>query len=366
MKLDLDRVLWEQRDLGALCRARPADKTELYWPNANYGLARTLKEYAGYPLDLPVNAIIPHGVYHDRVNVFPGEKNAPLPAVLNYPDYRADAWAAVSDKLVVPSASPFLYALHIHCEEYGEGKHDLGGTLFFPAHSTSGIDKSGDWGAVMDELDALDDKYKTPMSARQAEPPVQVCIHWSDYNKGLHRKFTERGYKIVSAGSQHLPGFFTRILHLLGRHTYAASNDVGAAVYHPAAMGMQTLLIGEHTDESVSLTDAMDHTPLRGERAKVCPFCKTRSDAKPPHTPDCRGTKIAVPVGEYSGVGLTKMHRVLRADKGSERETKAEFRAVFRDGGHVERHLLALDLLGSEHFKSPAGLYADLAMVAAL
>ena len=356
MKLDLDRVLWEQRNLGALCRARQADKTELYWPNANYGLARTLKEYAGYPLDLPVNAIIPHGVYHDRVNVFPGEKNAPLPAVLNYPDYRAEAWAAVSDKLIVPSASPFLYALHMHREEYGEGEHDLGGTLFFPAHSTSGIDKTGDWGAVMDELDALDERYK----------PVKVCIHWSDYNKGLHSKFIERGYKVVSAGSQHLDGFFTRILHLLGRHTYAASNDVGAAVYHPAAMGMQTLMVGEHTDESVKLTDVMDRTALRGERAKVCPFCKTRSDAKPPHTPGCAGAKVAIPVGDYSGEGLTKMHRVLKANKASERETKAEFRAVFRDGGHVERHLLALDLLGSENFKSPAELRADLEMVAAL
>ena len=145
---------------------------ELYWPNSNYGNARTLKTYAGYPLNKPVQAVIPHGVfyegeaYDERFAIFPGEAKAPVPCVLNYPAHRDKPWSEFKE--VVPMAAPFVYALQVYPHNPVRR-----GSIIMPQHSTTLYDQEFDW----------------PLFARlcndQIPRPRTYLAYWEDLQRGV-------------------------------------------------------------------------------------------------------------------------------------------------------------------------------------
>lgn len=230
--IDLEQALADQTDLTALCAERTAfHSAEKFVRNETYGFARILKEYAGYPLDRHINAVVPHGVYLNASQMIVEERESGLPAVLNYPAFRADIWRETTDKVVVPSASPVLYAMARMRERYPVGV-ERNGTIFFPAHTVSHDQTDSEWDEVAEGLLALEERFQ----------PVTVCVYYVDYWKGLHRPFERRGLRLVSAGNHADPQFMYRWLHLASTHRYAASNDVGGALLYASAAGLPTFL----------------------------------------------------------------------------------------------------------------------------
>ena len=75
-----DQAWKDQQDLDSLCRDRPLETPELFGPNAFYGFDRALKTYCDLPL------------------------------ILCYPPFRRHVYLRQTNKLVLPGASPFLYA----------------------------------------------------------------------------------------------------------------------------------------------------------------------------------------------------------------------------------------------------------------
>jgi hypothetical protein len=234
MVIDLERVLADQKDLGALCSGRPVQGAEAYWSNSNYGFARVLKSYAGYPPDEPVWAVIPHGVYFRSDRIYSGEVTAPVPAVLSYPQYADRAYRRFTNKHVIPSASPFLYALAQFRAAF-HSPHNVEGTIFFPKHSTAVVDVVTDWDRLAQEVRALPTKYQ----------PVTICLHWQDFVRGRAKPFQRLGLPLVSAGHFSDQEFLYRLLHLLSLHRYAASNDVASNLLYAVAAETPYFLVGQ-------------------------------------------------------------------------------------------------------------------------
>ncbi len=311
--ITLEQALHDQKDPDTLF-AEPdlSASVEKFARNEGYGWAGILKQYAGYPSRLPVEAVIPHGVYLDTERVAEEELEAPVPAVLNYPAMRNTTWERLSDKVVVPSASPFLYALELFRREF-PGPATTDGTIFFPAHATETMHWDVDWEALVRTLTALDDEHQ----------PVTVCMHMAEYEKGFHRIFADAGFEVVSAGNPWDREFIYRWLHLLSMHRFAASNDVGGCAYYSVRAGTPFFLLG---DVPKMRLDSSLH------------FVQQQ-------------------------VGL-----FYRATSQQIRQTAARIRATFVDeeGTGVTRVELTDYLLGAENLKTPEELHAALEEVARL
>lgn len=228
--IDLAQAIESQRDLELLCNGplEPApEEREMH--NSGYGFAQILKRYAGYPLDKPVEAVIPHGVYMDASRMLGYELEAPVPAVLNYPAFRSRVWEASSDKILVPSASPFLYALSMFRKNF-VATPEPEGTLFFTPHRDASMYVVCDYGPLIKALQSLDARYH----------PVTVCASIVDYRKGDHLPFIEAGFDVVCAGQPEDQEYVYRWLHLLSRHRYAVGTRVGGWLFYSVAAGVST------------------------------------------------------------------------------------------------------------------------------
>jgi hypothetical protein len=312
--IDLEQTLRDQKDLDALFV--PPDlstSVEKYSRNDAYGFAAILKAYAGYDPALPVEAVIPHGVYVDAERIAEEELEAAVPAVLNYPAFRSAAWERVSDKTIVPSASPFLYGLSMFRQAFPESQSGTG-TIFFLAHSIDTVHLTVGRGSLVRELRALDERFQ----------PVTVCIHMTDHAKGLHQPFVDAGFNVVSAGNVWDPEFLNRWLHLLFSHSFAASNDIGGSAYYSVAAGMPFILVGD--------------------------------------TPDI----VIDPTTRFITENMGMFYRPPTSTQVL--ETLANIRAVFAEDGDAEldKEGLAAYLLGAENFKSPAEMRGVLEYVAGL
>jgi len=222
--LTLEEALASQKDLGNLCADRPLDTNEIFQPNAFYGNDSVLKRYAGLPQEYPLKVIIPHGIVFADDFVWKEEARSFLPAVWCYSSHRESAYINATRKVVIRSASPFLYAVEML---KGQPQPERRGTIFFPAHSTHYVTSQMDFEALAEELTHLGEEHQ----------PVTVCIYWRDFNLGHHLPFQEHGFPIVSAGHIYDRAFLFRLYHLCSMHRYAASNELGSQLFYSIKSG---------------------------------------------------------------------------------------------------------------------------------
>ena len=250
--LDFETAWAQQEDLDKLTAWRAPRMREVYWANNNYGFARAMKEYAKYPIMKPVFGVVPHGVYLNAdQELFPGERDAPVPAVFPYPEFMDDAWREQSDKIVLPACSPFLYALALMKGQIGTERRK--GTLYFPKHSTEKNRFTTETARVIEMLKALPEKCQ----------PVTVSAHWYDYSQGLHKPYEEAGFQIVSAGHFHDDEFVFRLIHLMSAHAYVSGDGVGSSLFYALAAGVPSFLLdvtvtSEKDDDFYQLAPSME------------------------------------------------------------------------------------------------------------
>jgi hypothetical protein len=222
--LTLHQTLTDQQDLDRLCSDRPHRTEEVFAPNAFYGNARVLKQYARLPSSYSLKAVLPHGVVLNANDVWAAEADVPLPLVLCYPLYRVSAYQRATNKMIEPAAAPFAYAVELMRAQPQPAR---AGTIFFPAHSTPHITVRMDYERLAAELAGLEEALR----------PVTVCIYWKDFVLGHHRPFVERGLRVVSAGHMFDPNFLYRFYHLCSQHRYSASNARGSHVFYSVLAG---------------------------------------------------------------------------------------------------------------------------------
>jgi hypothetical protein len=218
-----DKALADQRDLDSLCGDRALETREVFVPNAFYGNDLVLKLYCGWPLDRTLKVIIPHGVVFNREYLWEAERRARLPVVLAYPDYRLATYRAHTRKIVLPGTAPFVFV----CRMMRQPATQRSGTLFFPAHSTHGVNARTDHAAIAQRLTRLGSRCQ----------PVRVCVYWRDYLAGRHVPYAAQGFEIVSAGHMYDPQFLFRLYHLLSMHRFAASHTTGSYIFQAVHAG---------------------------------------------------------------------------------------------------------------------------------
>lgn len=248
----------EKARLDKLCADRPLSTNEIFSGNAFYGIDRVLKDYVGFPMSYALKGVWPHGLVYSKSHIWDSEVGTPLPVVFCYPEYRAPAYRNQTNKRVIPSASPFLYAL----DQVRPPDGKRSGTLFFPGHSTHHITAEMNFEHLADKLDALDDRYH----------PVTVCIYWKDYLMGRHEIFEERGFPIVSAGHMFDNEFLYRLARLLSMFQYAAGNHIGSHLFYAIRAGCQYF----HVKGSGYLVESHNKELLERDRSENDPVLETK------------------------------------------------------------------------------------------
>jgi hypothetical protein len=200
---------------------------EVYPPNMNYGHAKILKEYSGYPMDKPVRALIPHGIAFDD-ELYTGEITSRTKVVLNNLEFRDAPWS--DHKVVIPSAFTFMYAKEL----YGDPNLVRRGTVYFPQHSTSAFHMDVDWWDIYDKLKALPEEFK----------PITICLYWEDVNRGTLDKYWG-GFKTVCNGHVYDQDFYKKLVPMLQGAKYIASNDIGSYTFHATMVGTPFFLLGK-------------------------------------------------------------------------------------------------------------------------
>jgi glycosyltransferase involved in cell wall biosynthesis len=226
--LTLEETLASQNNLYQLCAVRPFEIHEIFSGNAFYGHDFILKKYTDLPLNYPLKAIIPHGIYLSDA-VWEPEIQSTLPVIFSYPSYREQAYIhSLEDKgihkVVIPVASPFLYLLELLKEN---PKPERKGTILFPAHSTHFVTSQADWESLAEELINLPEEFQ----------PITACIYWRDIELGQHLPFQRRGMRIVSAGHMLDWNFLFRFYHLCSIHRYSTSNEFGSHIFFSIKAG---------------------------------------------------------------------------------------------------------------------------------
>jgi hypothetical protein len=239
--------------LDDLCADREIETSEIFEGNAYYGIDHILKNYAGLPQGYALKGVWPHGLVFNQSHLWSAEVGARLPAAFCYPEYRAPAYHRQTNKRVILSASPFLYAL----DQIEQPDEERAGTLFFPAHSTHHLTAEMNFEVLADRLEELDETYK----------PVTVCIYWKDYLMGRHEIFAHRGFPIVSAGHMFDNSFLHRLARLLSRFQYAAGNHIGSHLFYAVKAGCRYF----HIEGSEYQLDSDDEELLERDRSNHDP-----------------------------------------------------------------------------------------------
>jgi hypothetical protein len=199
---------------------------ELFAPNAWYGGARIMKQYACWPLPLPL--VVPHGVCFSSKFVWEAELNAPVNGIYVFPRYRKAAYQAAYPGTALDGCSPWLYIR----KDSNLRKAKKRGTVVFPGHSTHHLNAT-----------ANDSEYASFLSSLPAnEGPVVVCAYWRDIELNRHRPYLRQGLEVVSAGHMYDEEFLPRLANLLHGAEYVRTNAIGSHALYAAAAGCKVVI----------------------------------------------------------------------------------------------------------------------------
>ncbi len=259
----------EAEDLAMVCRARELSTAEIFEPNAFYANDLILKRYAGLPAQYPLKLVLPHGVNLSDDFLWDVEREALLPAVLCYNDWRCNVYRRKTQKVIFRSAVPFAYLATMLQPPSPVLRS---GTLFFPAHSTHRVTALADFDGLADELGRLESKFL----------PVTVCVYWRDYELGHHLPFLKRGLQVVSAGHIFDPDFLYRFYYLCQRYRYAASNSIGSHLFYSFLSGCSFFLLSGYEVSRSGSAEALrtDVSMPSGHSAEVKRIFATPTDVQ--------------------------------------------------------------------------------------
>lgn len=203
-----------------------------YWTANIYGFGKWIRRYGYYPPCLPLCIYTDHGPGETGATPTPHEAASSAPVQFYHSAARVGKWRKISNRPCYTLFSPFVFARHslgIECSNKSVG------TIFFVAHSTPAIEARKSIEEYHQEITALPERFH----------PVTICLHVHDVKKGLDRKYSEYGYRVVTAGDSLDPRFTVRFYRLLEGHKYALSNLFGSYGFYTTEMGIPFGLYGK-------------------------------------------------------------------------------------------------------------------------
>jgi FkbM family methyltransferase len=219
--------------LEALCNESTASFKLInppYWTAEIYGFGRYIRKYGFYPSWLPLCVYTDHGP--GACTPAPHELASLAPVQLYHSPISVNNWRAISKKTCYCFYSPFVFYRKKNKIEISA---DAKGTIAFPAHTTASIDDISDIQVYIDQLKNLPEVFQ----------PVGVCLHQTDINKGLHKKFIDNGFDVFTAGNSLDDRFLERFYSIIKNFKYATSNILGSYTYYCVEMEIPFFIYGE-------------------------------------------------------------------------------------------------------------------------
>lgn len=205
---------------------------EFYGSVTYYGIGEIIKRYANFPLTLPCPVAIQHGW-----SIITTKHDARYDASENWywsqwleANYKQE-FNGLNTRAV---GAPFLYLLKII--NYSEPTNSQRkGSIIFPSHSSKLIDMECDFQEYANILENLPDEYK----------PITVCMYHLDQEKGLHKPFLAKGFKIVNNGTSiYESNFLINFINNTRDKKYAFSNQMTSALLFASSMGLHSFYYG--------------------------------------------------------------------------------------------------------------------------
>ena len=211
---------------GVLQRSFP-----IFWPHGVYSIGLGLRQFTKWPSGVPIPCYTDHGNNQGLNLDVHEEKNF----AFHYLTWCKDRYAFNKDH---PSKN-FLYIKSPHIcikESLPIAKwrsHSQGSLIFFP-HSC---------GDATFDSDHIEWFYSL-LSVVDPEPPIAICFHPFDLSAGLHKRFRDSGFKIVTAGNSQHPDFIKRFYYMLSSFNFSYSRTVGSELFYSHDLGLDHSLYG--------------------------------------------------------------------------------------------------------------------------
>ena len=190
-----------------------------------YSQGRIYREYARFPMELPLYVYSDHGI-HLSAELRPDERAQKAYAMFSYSRSRFPKLEqSLAPQPCYRIPHPLVWYRHEHNIEQAKTAK---GTICFPAHSVLGKF------AIYDIAEFCRQLRELP----EAMQPVNICLFMTDIHRGTHLKYLEQGMPVVTAGSVWDIRFVDRYYDILRNYRYALSNCIGAYTYYSVEMGM--------------------------------------------------------------------------------------------------------------------------------
>lgn len=201
-RLDAAHALFDAFDLGKVCTDRPPPASpEWHESNDYYGIATTLKLFAGLPASYTLKTSITHGFIIQ--NVWSLELQAPLP-VMTVMDQPQALYLKTRSSKAVFGVGPYLHYARpqLPPEATANLKTQLGRTLLVTLpHSTHHVDFIADADLALQAVAPLANQYDT----------VLILAYWKDVLAGRLTPYQAAGFLPVSAGHMYDLNFLPRL-----------------------------------------------------------------------------------------------------------------------------------------------------------
>lgn len=235
MKKAFDYLGLTEKELLALCDDNNSFKGLAkwkYWTTESYSFGWNIRQYAFYPVFLPLYAYSNHGVGYYTDYITPHELNNDAPCQFYQSKDVVKLFQATSSKPCYVMKSPFvMYRQRHNITQVSQPK----GTLAFFAHSTDAVDVQVEEETYIKKLRALPEEYH----------PICVCLHMHDIRKGKYKFLLESGFPVYTVGNGTDQRFAKRFYDLIRNFKYTTSNMLGSYAYYSVEIGIPFFIYGD-------------------------------------------------------------------------------------------------------------------------
>ncbi len=208
--------------------------------NTFYGIASTLKKYAGY--NNSIAATIEHGVYLGSLETLEVNKYD-LPCVITFGEYRKQILQKYNTKPIFTIGPYILYTQKNR--NIAKLKQLYGKTLLvFPVHSI-------EWTKINYNINAFIN-YINKIKQQKQFDTIFVCLYFSDVSR-FSKIYTDAGFKVVYCGHRTNTSFLHRQRLLIDLADNILTNGVGTHIGYSVALGKPVSLYNQIIQEDYSL-----------------------------------------------------------------------------------------------------------------
>ena len=210
------------------------------WLPDLYFIGKTLKEYAGFPDDYEIKALIEHAAQLSDYTDYGFQAHPSLPSIV-LSSFRVSVIESVTGNNGAYAVGPYIvYAKHALSDEKLEAeKERLGRNLLvFPAHSIRGLQATYDIDTFCEQIKEIATEYDS----------VRICLFWKDVLLGTAEKYEKYGFEVVTAGHFYDPMFMPRLKSIIETSTMTMSNKLGTYIGYCVYFNKPHLLLNTEVE----------------------------------------------------------------------------------------------------------------------